>query len=269
MRIWLDPAKLNNFALTPGDVATAIAAQNVQISSGELGGLPARPGQELDATIIGPSYLETPQEFGNILLRVQSSGAQVRLRDVARMELTGENFTILSEFDGKPAAALAVKLASGANALNTVTAVHAEIDHLKANFPPGVDVVYPYDTTPFVKLSIHDVVETLFIAIVLVFVIMFLFLQNIRATLIPTLAVPVVLLGTCAVLSVIGYSINSLTMFGMVLAIGLLVDDAIVVVENVERVMEQDGLNPADAARRSMTQISGALIGIALAAPPG
>jgi len=264
MRIWLDPAKLNNFALTPGDVATAITAQNVQISSGELGGLPARPGQELDATIIGPSYLETPEEFGNILLRVQSSGAQVRLRDVARMELTGENFNLSAQFDGNPAAGLAVKLASGANALNTVTAVHAEIDHLKANFPPGVDVVYPYDTTPFVRLSIHDVVETLFIAIILVFIIMFLFLQNFRATLIPTLAVPVVLLGTCAVLSVIGYSINSLTMFGMVLAIGLLVDDAIVVVENVERVMEQEGLSPPDAARRSMTQISSALIGIAL-----
>jgi multidrug efflux pump len=264
MRIWLDPAKLNNFALTPGDVATAIAAQNVQISSGELGGLPARPGQELNATIIGPSYLQTPKEFGNILLRVQPSGAQVRLRDVARTELTGENFNLKSDFDGKPAAALAVKLASGANALNTVTAVHAAIDHLKANFPPGVDVVYPYDTTPFVKLSIHDVVETLFVAIILVFIIMFLFLQNFRATLIPTLAVPVVLLGTCAVLSVIGYSINSLTMFGMVLAIGLLVDDAIVVVENVERVMEQEGLSPPDAARRSMTQISGALIGIAL-----
>jgi multidrug efflux pump len=264
MRIWLDPAKLNNYALTPGDVAAAIQSQNVQVASGELGGLPARPGQELDATIIGPSYLETPKEFGNILLRVQQSGAQVRLRDVARTELTGENFSILSKFDGKPAAALAVKLASGANALDTVAAVHAEIDHLKANFPPGVDVVYPYDTTPFVRLSIHDVVVTLFIAIGLVFVIMYLFLQNFRATLIPTLAVPVVLLGTCAVLSAIGYSINSLTMFGMVLAIGLLVDDAIVVVENVERVMQEEGLNPADAARRSMTQISGALVGIAL-----
>jgi len=264
MRIWLDPAKLNNFGLTPGDVSVAIQAQNAQVSSGELGGLPSRPGQELNATIIGPSYLEKPAEFGNILLRVQSSGAQVRLRDVARVELTGENFNVLSNYNGKPAAALAVKLASGANALNTVTAVKAEMTKLQANFPPGVDVIYPYDTTPFVRLSIHDVVVTLFVAIGLVFVIMFVFLQNVRATLIPTLAVPVVLLGTCAVLSIIGYSINSLTMFGMVLAIGLLVDDAIVVVENVERVMEEDGLNPADAARRSMTQISGALVGIAM-----
>jgi len=264
MRIWLDPAKLNNFSLTPGDVSVAIQAQNAQVSSGELGGLPSRPGQELDATIIGPSYLETPAEFGNILLRVQPSGAQVRLRDVARLELTGENFDVLSNYDGKPAAALAVKLASGANALNTVAAVKAEMTKLQAHFPPGIDVIYPYDTTPFVRLSIHDVVVTLFVAIGLVFVIMFVFLQNIRATLIPTLAVPVVLLGTCAVLSIIGYSINSLTMFGMVLAIGLLVDDAIVVVENVERVMEDEGLNPADAARRSMTQISGALIGIAM-----
>ncbi len=264
MRIWLDPTKLNNFSLTPVDVATAIQAQNVQVSSGELGGLPARPGQELDATIIGPSYLQSPEEFGNILLRVQQSGAQVRLRDVARIELAGENFTIDASYNGKPAAALAVKLASGANALQVVGAVKAEMKHLQASFPPNVDVIYPYDTTPFVRLSIHDVVETLFIAIGLVFVIMFVFLQNFRATLIPTLAVPVVLLGTCAVLSIIGYSINSLTMFGMVLAIGLLVDDAIVVVENVERVMEEENLSPVQAARRSMSQISGALVGIAL-----
>jgi multidrug efflux pump len=264
MRIWLDPAKLNNFALTPGDVATAIQAQNVQVSSGELGGLPSRQGQELNATIIGPSYLQTPEQFGNILLRVQQSGAQVRLRDVARVELTGENSNIISADNGKPATALAISLASGANALQVVAEVKAELAHLQASFPPGVEVIYPYDTTPFVRLSIHDVVETLFVAIGLVFVIMFIFLQNFRATLIPTLAVPVVLLGTCAVLSVIGYSINSLTMFGMVLAIGLLVDDAIVVVENVERVMADENLSPLQAARRSMTQISGALIGIAV-----
>jgi len=264
MRIWLDPAKLNNFALTAGDVITAIEAQNVQVAAGELGGLPARQGQELNATIIGPSYLEQPAEFANILLRVQSSGAPVRIRDVGRVELEGENYNISAAYDGKPAAALAIKLASGANALKTVGLVKAEMATLQAGFPAGVKVIYPYDTSPFVQLSIHDVVVTLFVAIGLVFLVMLLFLQNVRATLVPTLAVPVVLLGTCAVLFMIGYSINSLTMFAMVLAIGLLVDDAIVVVENVERVMAEDKLSPVDAARKSMEQISGALIGIAL-----
>jgi multidrug efflux pump len=264
MRIWLDPAKLNNYGLTPGDVAAAIQSQNVQVTAGELGGLPAANNQQLNATIIGPSYLQTPEQFGNILLRVQATGAKVLLRDVARIELGGENFAILAKYNGHPASALAVKLASGANALDTVKAVRATMEQLRPNFPPGVDVIYPFDTTPFVQLSIHDVVETLFIAIVLVFFIMFLFLQNLRATLIPTIAVPVVLLGTCAVLSVAGYSINSLTMFGMVLAIGLLVDDAIVVVENVERVMEEDNLSPKEATRKSMDEISGALVGIAL-----
>jgi multidrug efflux pump len=264
MRIWLDPAKLNNYGLTPADVGSAIQAQNVQVAAGELGGLPAVPGQQLDATIIGPSYLQTPEQFANILIRVTQTGAQVRLRDVARVELAGENFALTTKYNGKPASALAIKLASGANALDTVDNIRATVEKLRPNFPSGLDVIYPYDTTPFVRLSIHDVVETLGIAVVLVFFIMYLFLQSLRATIIPTIAVPVVLLGTCAVLSVFGYSINSLTMFGMVLAIGLLVDDAIVVVENVERVMEEDNLSPKEATRKSMDEISGALVGIAL-----
>ena len=263
MRVWLDPAKLDNYGLTPGDVTTAIQAQNVQVASGELGGLPAAPGQQLNATIIGPSYLQKPEEFAKILLKVQASGAQVRLGDVARIELGGENYATTTKYNGKPASALAVKLASGANALDTVQSVHDTIEQLRPNFPAGVEVIYPFDTTPFVKLSIEEVVKTLAIAVVLVFLVMYLFLQNFRATLIPTIAVPVVLLGTCAVLSAAGFSINSLTMFGMVLAIGLLVDDAIVVVENVERVMEEMDLPPKEATRQSMDEISGALIGIA------
>jgi multidrug efflux pump len=264
MRIWLDPAKLNNYGLTPGDVAVAVQAQNVQVAAGELGGLPSVKNQQLNATIIGPSYLQTPQQFGEILLRVQPTGAKVLLRDVARIELGGETYSLNTKYNGHPASALAVKLASGANALDTVKAVHATIEKLRPNFPLGVEAIYPYDTTPFVQLSIEGVVETLIIAIILVFLIMYLFLQNMRATLIPTIAVPVVLLGTCAILSLAGYSINSLTMFGMVLAIGLLVDDAIVVVENVERVMHEDHLSPKEATRKSMDEISGALVGIAL-----
>jgi multidrug efflux pump len=264
MRIWLDPAKLNNFGLTPGDVSAAVQAQNVQVAAGELGGLPSTTNQQLNATIIGPSYLQKPEQFGAILLRVQPNGAKVLLRDVARIELGGETYSIANKYNGHPASALAVKLASGANALDTVNAVHATMEKLRPNFPPGMDVVYPFDTTPFVILSITDVVKTLGIAVVLVFLIMYLFLQNLRATLIPTIAVPVVLLGTCAVLNLAGYSINSLTMFGMVLAIGLLVDDAIVVVENVERVMQEQHLSPKEATRISMDQISGALIGIAM-----
>jgi multidrug efflux pump len=264
MRVWLDPAKLNNYSLTPGDVSTAIAAQNVQVASGELGGLPNKDSQQLNATIIGPSYLQTPEQFGNILLKVEATGAQVKLRDVARIELGPERYSTEVQVNGEPAAAIALKLASGSNALDTVAAVQSTLDQLRPSFPPGVEAIFPYDTTPFVKLSMEEVAKTLAEAIVLVFLIMFLFLQNIRATLIPTIAVPVVLLGTCGVLSVAGYSLNSLTMFGMVLAIGLLVDDAIVVVENVERVMETEHLSPAEATRRSMDQISGALVGIAL-----
>jgi multidrug efflux pump len=264
MRIWLDPAKLDNYGLTATDVNNAIRAQNVQVASGELGGLPAVAGQQIDATINGPSYLQTPEQFGQILLRVEPSGAQVRLRDVARISFGGESFTISQKYNGHPASALAIKLASGANALDAVAAVRATIDGLQPTFPPGLKVVYPLDTTPFVRHSLKDVMMTLAEAIGLVFLVMLLFLQNVRATLIPTIAVPVVLLGTAAVLAAFGFSINSLTLFGMVLAIGLLVDDAIVVVENVERVMEEEHLEPKEATRRSMEQITGALIGIAM-----
>ena len=264
MRIWLDPAKLNNYGMTPGDVAVAIQSQNVQVAAGELGGLPAVANQQLNATIIGPSYLQKPEEFSKILLRTQPNGARVLLRDVGRVELGAELYSISSKYNGKPASAIAIKLASGANALDTVKNVRATVESLRPNFPPGVEVIYPFDTTPFVELSIEEVVKTLGEAIVLVFLIMYLFLQNLRATLIPTIAVPVVLLGTCTVLHLAGYSINSLTMFGMVLAIGLLVDDAIVVVENVERVMEEEDLSPKEATRKSMDEISGALVGIAL-----
>jgi multidrug efflux pump len=264
MRIWLDPAKLNNYGLTPLDVSNAVKAQNIQVASGELGGLPAIGDQQLSATIVGPSYLETPEQFGEILLRVQPNGAQVRLRDVARIGLGGENYSMEERYNGHPAAALAIKLESGANALETIAAVKATLARLQPTFPPGLKVVYPIDTSPFVEHSLHDVVETLVEAIALVFLVMLVFLQSVRATLIPTIAVPVVLLGTTAVLAAFGYSINSLTLFGMVLAIGLLVDDAIVVVENVERVMEEEHLAPKEATKRSMEQITGALVGIAL-----
>src|ERR1700726_2250547 len=237
MRIWLDSAKLNNYGLTPVDVSNAIRAQNVQVASGELGGVPAVPGQELDATIVGPSYLETPEQFGQILLRVEPNGSEVRLRDVARVSYGAEDYSNESKYNGHPAVAVGVKLESGANALDTVAAVKETIARLQPTFPSGLKVAYPIDASPFVKQSVHDVVETLVEAIALVFLVMLLFLQNVRATLVPTIAVPVVLLGTAAVLAVFGYSINSLPLFGMVLAIGLLVDDAIVVVENVERVM--------------------------------
>jgi multidrug efflux pump len=264
MRIWLDSAKLNNYGLTPVDVSNAIRAQNVQVASGELGGVPAVPGQELDATIVGPSYLETPEQFGQILLRVEPNGSEVRLRDVARVSYGAEDYSNESKYNGHPAVAVGVKLESGANALDTVAAVKETIARLQPTFPSGLKVAYPIDASPFVKQSVHDVVETLAEAIALVFLVMLLFLQNVRATLVPTIAVPVVLLGTAAVLAVFGYSINSLTLFGMVLSIGLLVDDAIVVVENVERVMEEEHLAPKEATQRSMEQITGALVGIAL-----
>ncbi|HET8881023.1 MAG TPA: efflux RND transporter permease subunit [Solimonas sp.] len=264
MRIWLDPARLNSFQLTPVDVKNAIAAQNVQISSGELGGLPAVEGQQLNATVIGPTRLTSIDDFKQILLRVNPDGSQVRLQDVARVALGGESEAISAQFNGKPASGIAIKLASGANALDTADNVRATIDSLRPQFPAGLEAVYPYDTTPFVRLSIEEVIKTLFEAIVLVFLVMYLFLQNLRATFIPTIAVPVVLLGTFAVLAAAGFSINTLTMFGMVLAIGLLVDDAIVVVENVERVMAEEGVSPKEATRRSMSQITGALVGIAL-----
>jgi len=264
MRIWLDPDKLNNYRLMPSDVSAAIKAQNVQVSAGQLGGTPAVPGQRLNATITAQTRLQTPSEFGNILLRVNPDGSQVRLRDVARIELGGENFDRSARFNGKPASGMAIRPATGANALETVAAVRAKIDELKPFFPPGLEVVYPLDTTPFVRLSVEEVVKTLVEAVVLVFLVMFLFLQNFRATLIPTIAVPVVLLGTFAIMAAAGFSINTLTLFGVVLAIGLLVDDAIVVVENVERVMNEEGLSPKEATKKSMSQITGALVGIAL-----
>jgi multidrug efflux pump len=264
MRIWMDPVKLNNFSLTPVDISNVILAQNVQVAAGELGGLPSVKGNQLNATIIGPSRLQTAKQFGQILVKVNSDGSQVRLSDVARIELNAQSYSTDTKFNGKPASGLAVKLATGANALETATAVKATIEKLRPNFPAGLEAVYPYDTTPFIRISITDVVKTLFEAIGMVFLVMLLFLQNIRATFIPTIAVPVVLLGTFGVLSALGYSINVLTMFAMVLAIGLLVDDAIVVVENVERVMSEEGLSAKEATRKSMTQITGALVGIAL-----
>ena len=264
MRIWLDPAKLNNFALTPVDVREAIAAQNVQVSAGQFGGLPAVPGQQLSATIIGKTRLQTPEQFREILLKVNNDGSQVRLGDVARVELGEQSAAISVLYNGKPASGMAIKLATGANALDTAKAIRTTIAELEPFFPPGMEVVFPYDTSPVVSASITGVVHTLFEAIVLVFLVMYLFLQNFRATLIPTLAVPVVLLGTFGLLAAFGFSINTLTMFAMVLAIGLLVDDAIVVVENVERVMAEEGLSPLEATRKSMDQIQGALVGIGL-----
>ncbi|STQ81528.1 Acriflavine resistance protein B [Hafnia alvei] len=264
MRIWLDPNKLNNYQMTPLDVINQIKIQNNQIAAGQLGGAPPVPGQQLNASIIAQTRLQTPEEFGKILMKVQTDGSRVLLRDVAKIELGGENYNVIARFNGKPAAGLGIKLATGANALDAAEGVKKELAKLQPFFPASMKVVYPYDTTPFVKISINEVVKTLLEAIVLVFLVMYLFLQNIRATLIPTIAVPVVLLGTFAVLSAFGYSINTLTMFGMVLAIGLLVDDAIVVVENVERVMAEEGLPPKEATRKSMEQIQGALVGIAM-----
>ncbi|EDQ6462811.1 efflux RND transporter permease subunit [Salmonella enterica subsp. enterica serovar Anatum] len=264
MRIWLDANLLNKYQLTPVDVINQLKVQNDQIAAGQLGGTPALPGQQLNASIIAQTRLKDPEEFGKVTLRVNTDGSVVHLKDVARIELGGENYNVVARINGKPASGLGIKLATGANALDTATAIKAKLAELQPFFPQGMKVVYPYDTTPFVKISIHEVVKTLFEAIILVFLVMYLFLQNIRATLIPTIAVPVVLLGTFAVLAAFGYSINTLTMFGMVLAIGLLVNDAIVVVENVERVMMEDNLPPREATEKSMSQIQGALVGIAM-----
>ncbi|HHP5906416.1 TPA: efflux RND transporter permease subunit, partial [Citrobacter freundii] len=255
---------LNKYQLTPVDVINQLKVQNDQIAAGQLGGTPALPNQQLNASIIAQTRLKDPEEFGKVTLRVNSDGSVVHLKDVARIELGGENYNVVARINGKPASGLGIKLATGANALDTANAIKAKLVELQPFFPQGMKVVYPYDTTPFVTISIHEVVKTLFEAIVLVFLVMYLFLQNIRATLIPTIAVPVVLLGTFAVLAAFGYSINTLTMFGMVLAIGLLVDDAIVVVENVERVMMEDNLPPKEATEKSMSQIQGALVGIAM-----
>ena len=264
MRIWLDPNKLNKFDLTPQDITQTIQVQNNQVASGQLGGAPAVEGQQLNATIIAQTRLEDVDQFKNILLKVNPDGSQVFLKDVARVELAAQNYDVQGRYNGQPAAGLAINLATGANALDTAEALRARLAELEPYFPDKMEMVFPYDTTPFVSISIEEVVHTLFEAIILVFLVMYLFLQNFRATLIPTLAVPVVLLGTFAVLAAFGFSINTLTMFGMVLAIGLLVDDAIVVVENVERVMHEEGLPPKEATRKSMGQITGALVGIAL-----
>lgn len=264
MRVWLNPNKLTEYNLTPADAISAIKVQNNQVAGGQLGGTPSVEDQQLNASIMVQTLLETPDEFGKILLKVTSNGSKVRLSDVARIELGSENYAVKGRYNGKPAAGMGINLAAGANALDTADKIKARLDELSAYFPNSMEVAYPYDTTPFVKISIMEVVKTLFEGIALVFLVMYLFLQNFRATLIPTIAVPVVLLGTFGVLYVFGFSVNTLTMFGIVLAIGLLVDDAIVVVENVERVMAEEGLGPVEATRKSMGQITGALVGIAL-----
>ncbi|WOE31383.1 MULTISPECIES: efflux RND transporter permease subunit [unclassified Acinetobacter] len=262
IRIWLDPAKLASYQITPTDVSNAVTAQNAQVAAGQVGGVPAVKGQVLNATVNSQSLLQTPEQFRQIYLKTTTNGAQVRLGDVARVELGSENYQFDSKFNGKPAGGVAIKLSTGANALDTAQAVEQQLAQLRKNYPEGLQDQIAFDTTPFIKISIENVVHTLIEAIVLVFLVMFLFLQNWRATLIPTLAVPVVVLGTFAVINVFGFSINTLTMFAMVLAIGLLVDDAIVVVENVERVIQEDHLDPVHATEISMKQISGALVGI-------
>ena len=264
LRIWLDPYKLDNYSLTTGDVKAAIVAQNAQIASGQLGALPVVGNQQLNAVVTSQSRLQTPEQFRNIVLKTNTDGSAVYMHDVARVEMGQDSYTLTARFNGHPAGGMGIKLAPGANALDTANAVKARVYGIAKSFPPDVKVAFPYDTTPFVRLSIEDVVRTLVEAIVLVFVVMYLFLQNWRATIIPTIAVPVVLLGTFGVLAMFGYSINTLTMFAMVLAIGLLVDDAIVVVENVERIMAEEGLSPRDATRKSMSEITGALVGIVL-----
>ncbi len=263
MRIWLDPSKLATYALTPGDIVSAIRAQNAQVSVGQLGGTPLVKGQQLNATVTSQSRLETPEQFRTISLRTNGDGSVLRLGDVARVELGAENYDFSSQFNGTPSAGLGVLLASNANALSTAKGVYELMKRLEPTFPRGMKAFFPHDVTPFVRASIHEVVKTLLEAMILVVLVMYLFLQSWRATLIPAIAVPVVLLGTFVVISAFGYSVNMLTMFAVVLAIGLLVDDAIVVVENVERVMAEEGCSPAEATRKSMDQITSALIGIA------
>lgn len=264
MRIWLDPQKLKYYGLSPSDVTTAITAQNAQISAGSFGAMPAPQGQQLNATVTAQSLLRTPEDFDRIVLRADTDGGLVLLRDVARTELGTENYEVSSFHNGRPATGMAIQLASGANALETAELVKSKVEDLSQFFPAGVSYVIPYDTTPFVSLSIEAVIHTLIEAIVLVVLVMLIFLHNFRATLIPTLAVPVVLLGTFGIMAALGFSINTLTMLAMVLAIGLLVDDAIVVVENVERIMRDEHLDPASATKKSMGEIQGALVGIAM-----
>lgn len=264
MRVWLDPAKLASYSLMPSDVSTAIESQNIQVSAGKIGALPSPDTQQLTATVRAQSRLQTVDEFKNIIVKSQSNGAVVRISDIARVEMGSEDYTAVAKLNGHPAAGMAVMLAPGANALSTATLVKDKIAEYKRNMPQGYDVAYPKDSTEFIKISVEDVVQTLFEAIILVVCVMYLFLQNLRATLIPALAVPVVLLGTFGVLALFGYSINTLTLFAMVLAIGLLVDDAIVVVENVERIMRDEGLPAREATEKSMGEIAGALVAIAL-----
>ncbi|NYF36425.1 multidrug efflux RND transporter permease subunit SmeE [Stenotrophomonas sp. JAI102] len=264
MRIWLDPNKLHTYKLSTAEVIAAITAQNAQVAIGQLGGAPSIKGQQLNATINAQDRLQTPEQFRNIIVRSAQDGAELRLADVARVELGAESYDFVTRYNGKPSSGIAITLATGANALATATGVRAALDEMQPNFPAGLKAVVPYDTTPFVQVSIKGVIKTLIEAIVLVFLVMYLFLQNFRATLIPTIAVPVVLLGTFGILAALGFSVNMLTMFAMVLAIGLLVDDAIVVVENVERIMSEEGLSPLEATRKSMSQITGALVGIGL-----
>jgi multidrug efflux pump len=264
MRIWVDPRALDTYHLATSDVIAAVNAQNAQVTAGQLGGTPAVDGQQLNAVISAQERLSTPEQFRDIVLRSNPDGSVLKLGDVARIEIGSESYGFLSRFNGQPAAGIAISLATGANAIETSAAIRQALDGLRPFFPPGLDAVVPFDTTPFVRVAIKEVIKTLAEAILLVFLVMFLFLQNLRATLIPTIAVPVVLLGTFGVLAALGFSINMLTMFAMVLAIGLLVDDAIVVVENVERLMSQEGLSPLEATRKSMGQITGALVGIGL-----
>ncbi|MFZ3127465.1 MAG: efflux RND transporter permease subunit, partial [Rhodoferax sp.] len=265
MRIWLDPARLTGLNLTPLDVTTAIRDQNVQVAGGQLGALPAIPGQQLNATIVVPAArLSDAEQFRNIILRANPDGSVVRLGDVARVELGAADYTVEARLNGNAVAGMGIKLTPTANALETAEAVKARMAELKAYFPQGVDYDVPYDTSKFIQISIEEVIKTLVEAIILVFLVMYLFLQNLRATLIPTIVVPVALLGTLGAMLAFGFSINVLTLFGMVLAIGILVDDAIVVVENVERIMTEEGLPPREATRKAMGQITGAIIGITL-----
>ncbi len=264
MRVWLDPDKLNSYGLTASDVTSAISAQNTDVSVGQIGDLPAMAGQELNVTLRAQSTLRTPAEFQDILLRVTAAGSRVKLRDVARVEMGGQSYNMAARANGQPSAGIGIKLASGANALSTATAVKTRMRELSRFFPAGIAVTYPMDSSDFIKISIEEVLKTLIIAVVLVFLVMYLFLQNLRATLIPTIVILVALLGTFVSLYAFGFSINVLTLFGVVLAIGILVDDAIVVVENVERIMHDEGLPPREATRKAMGQITGALIGITL-----
>ena len=264
MRIWIDPVKLAGLKLTPADVSAAIKGQNAQVASGSLGALPNPESQQITASIVVSGQLSTPEEFGKVVLRANPDGSVVRLRDVARIAIGGQSYYTRARIDGKPISAFAVLPSPTSNALATARAVRAKMEELSKFFPPGVKFEVPYDTSKFVQISIEEVVKTLLEAIVLVFLVMYLFLQNMRYTLIPTIVVPVALMGTFATMLGLGFSINVLTMFGMVLAIGILVDDAIVVVENVERIMREEGLSPRDATRKAMGQITGAIIGITL-----